>query len=189
MFKTNRINKNVQICNPSSGTRAWELTVFNLSSLWLWHTPILLLYLTPILLYCRLSQFFYRNLTQFFYCNLSQFSYIVVYPNSSIVAYPNLSIVSYPISIVAYPISIVTTPFLSWFPPILSWLTQIYRWYPSDLSKFFYRGLLQPSYRGIPQSIITACPSCSPTEPRHLHRSVRVTRAVRWLGKFKIFPV
>ena len=34
MFKTNIINKNVQIFNPSSGTRAWELTVLNLSSLW-----------------------------------------------------------------------------------------------------------------------------------------------------------
>ena len=34
MFQTNRIYKNVQICNPSSGTRAWELTVLNLSSLW-----------------------------------------------------------------------------------------------------------------------------------------------------------
>ena len=31
--KSNRIGQNVQICNPSSGTRAWELTVLNLSSL------------------------------------------------------------------------------------------------------------------------------------------------------------
>ena len=38
--KTNRIGKNVQICNPSSVTRERELTVFNLSSLWLQHDKI-----------------------------------------------------------------------------------------------------------------------------------------------------